>query len=198
MCRFIETIKIIDGKPVNIEFHQKRVNETLRKFFGSKTELDLQNIFETVGVESKKLLKCKIVYSKSIHTIQINEYKKKIISEIRLVNSGTLIYNYKFENRDELNSLLKKSLADEVIIIKNNHLADTSYSNIVFQDGNKFLTPSTPLLNGTKRQKLLSDGLIIEAELLKSDLKFFSYFYLINAMLDIEESNRLPIGIIKI
>jgi 4-amino-4-deoxychorismate lyase len=87
--------------------------------------------------------------------------------------------------------------ADEILIIKNGFVTDTSFSNIVFFDGIKWITPSTYLLNGTQRQQLLQQGAIIEEEIRPSDLKHFRFAKLINAMLDLETSPSIDILIIE-
>ncbi|HON17298.1 MAG TPA: chorismate-binding protein, partial [Spirochaetota bacterium] len=60
-------------------------------------------------------------------------------------------------------------------------------ANIAFYDGEKWLTPTKPLLYGTKREYLLEEGKIVEEEISTRDIKFFYKVSLINAMLDLEE-----------
>jgi 4-amino-4-deoxychorismate lyase len=87
--------------------------------------------------------------------------------------------------------------ADDILIIKNGFITDTSFSNIAFFDGTQWFTPFTYLLNGTQRQHLLRQGAIVETEITPSDLKQFRYAKLINAMLDLETSPLIDIQNIR-
>lgn len=82
---------------------------------------------------------------------------------------------------------------EELIIVKNGIITDTSYANLVFYNGKEWHTPSRPLLQGTKRQKLIDEGKIKEREIRVHDLKKFTKCSLINAMLDIGEI-ELPVN----
>ena len=99
--------------------------------------------------------------------------------------------------RSQAFSYLKDAVnEDEIIIVQNGQITDTSYSNLVFFDGEKWITPTTYLLNGTMRQSLLQTKQIIEKPIQVEDLNRFESFKLINAMMDLEESPELPISII--
>lgn len=197
MSHFIETIKIENGKAKNLFYHQQRMNKTIKDFFGANIFPDLATLISNQNFDKSKLLKCRILYSKGIHEIQFEEYKKKIIKRIKAVECNTIVYNYKYENRNELKALLSAAETDEIIIIKNGEITDTSYSNLVFEKNNNLLTPANPLLKGTKRQKLIDEGIIREEQVLCDNIKNFDFFYMINSMLELEESNRLPIEIIE-
>jgi 4-amino-4-deoxychorismate lyase len=79
------------------------------------------------------------------------------------------------------------SYADEVIIIKNGCVTDTSYTNICFFDGKEWLTPDTPLLQGTMRRYLLDKGVIREVRIRRKDIQYFKKVSLINAMMELGE-----------
>jgi 4-amino-4-deoxychorismate lyase len=86
------------------------------------------------------------------------------------------------------NLLAKKENCDDILIINNGRVTDTSYCNVVFSDGEKFLTSSTPLLRGTKREKLIREKIIKEEEITLKDLRLFKKAILINAMIDIDDN----------
>jgi 4-amino-4-deoxychorismate lyase len=67
-------------------------------------------------------------------------------------------------------------------------------SNLVFFDGTRWLTPSTPLLPGTCRERLLSDGKISERRIRQEDLYLYQGVKLINAMRELDEEEFIPIG----
>jgi len=193
MCRLIESIKVFDKKLFNIEYHNKRMNNSRRILFNCNDEIDLSTIIKIPENLDNRLYKCRLIYSKEIESIEFVPYVKKNINTIKIVENNFIDYTHKFENRDELNKMLLESNADEIIIIKNNFITDASFANIVFSDGIIFVTPSTPLLKGTKREKLLNEGIIREEELRKNDITKFKFFYLINSMLGIDDENKISI-----
>lgn len=196
MCRFIETIKISNLLIQNLDFHQRRLEKTISKFFPSINKFDLAELIKLPKLDSNKIYKCRIIYSNTIHEISFVEYKRKIIQSVKKVFNNEIEYSFKFENRDLINFLLKNSGADEIIIVKNGFITDTSFSNIIFDDGKSLFTPSRPLLFGTKLDFLMQTNTINQTEIKVNDLKFFKSFYLINSMLDLVEMNKYPIQII--
>ena len=60
----------------------------------------------------------------------------------RLIEDNKISYSYKYTTRGSLNELLtKRERYDEILIVKKGFITDTSYSNIIFFDGIKWLTP---------------------------------------------------------
>ena len=119
------------------------------------------------------------------------------INSLQIVKADDIDYSYKYEDRSKLQKLLCKCRADDVVIIKNGLVTDTSYSNIVLSKGYKFFTPTSFLLSGTKRQKLLADEVIEEAEITIGDLGKYEKIYLINSMMDLDEQQGIPVEKIK-
>ena len=63
----------------------------------------------------------------------------------------------------KLNSLFQiRQDKDDILIVKNGLLTDTSIANIALYDGNDWYTPLHPLLKGTKRAELLDKGVLKE------------------------------------
>jgi len=60
------------------------------------------------------------------------------------------------------------------------------------KDGFLF-TPSTPLLRGTKREKLIREGIIIEKKIHIDSLSDYKRIFLINAFRDINFDNYVDI-----
>ena len=97
----------------------------------------------------------------------------------------TIDYTYKSTNREELNSLYaQRETADDILVVRNGYLTDTSISNIALYDGNTWFTPSCPLLKGIKRAELLDKHLIQEKEILHTQLGSYFRIMLFNAMID--------------
>jgi 4-amino-4-deoxychorismate lyase len=112
-----------------------------------------------------------------------------------MVVDNEIDYQFKYTDRARLEELKRRTKADEILIVKNGYITDTSFSNIIFFDWeNKWVTPATPLLKGTKRKELLEKGMIHEKEIRPYDLKDFTKARLINAMLDIEDGEEIETG----
>lgn len=195
MSQFIESIKIFNDKFYNIEFHNKRFNETLKEFYDINEDLDLSNLISIPSnLKSNQVYKCRIGYSNKIDTIEFIPYKIRNIKTLRLVEDNEIDYKYKYFNKNDFEKLLINCKADDILIIKNGLVTDTSFSNVIFLNGFKWITPKSYLLNGTKRQQLLKDGIISSKVIRKQDIKQFKYAKLINAMLDIEDSPYVEIN----
>lgn len=131
----------------------------------------------------KGVYKCRVSYSREIEKVEFEAYTPKEINSFKLVESD-IDYSLKYADRSELLNLYRqRGAADEIIIVKNGLITDTSYSNLIFFNGNKWLTPKSPLLFGIQRERLLREGKIQEADITAADLVNFESVMVVNAML---------------
>jgi 4-amino-4-deoxychorismate lyase len=145
------------------------------------------------------MYKCKVSYSSSINEIEIIPYQKRIIKSLRLVKDNTISYDHKYSDRSHLLELLaKRGDCDDILIVKNGYITDTSFSNIVFFDGDKWVTPARPLLRGTMRESLLKTNYIEETDILVNDLKKFTIARLVNAMLPFRTATDIKLQNIRL
>ena len=193
MYRFIESIKVEDQKIFLLEQHQHRVNETFAHF-GKEGSLDLAKIFKNLAHDEDGLYKLRIVYDldKNYKT-QLIPYAIPEIESFQLVENNCFDYPFKFEERKEFEKMKAKAKSEEIIIVKNNHITDTSYTNLLFLKGKEWFTPSTYLLNGVQRQFLLKNKKIKETEITLQNMREFSHFQLINALNDFDDMFVYPI-----
>lgn len=196
MCLLLESIKIHNKQLCNIEFHNSRFNKARQELFDIEEVMDIKTLVNIPPNLDYLTYKCRIVYDIEIRSIEFIPYKKKKIRSLRLMRNDSIEYNYKYFDRKIFEQMLQNPGADEILIVKNGKITDTSYSNIVLFDGQKWVTPSEPLLKGTKREYLLFTGQITEEEINVDDIRLFKCAKLINAMLDIEDQE--PIKISKI
>ncbi len=189
MCRFIETMKLQDGAISNLDMHQLRVNRTFAHFYPGYDISDLQKKIEIPHTHAEGLFKCRVVYDRYDFKFEFKDQKRLLIKSLKVIESPDHIdYTYKYENRSDLIDLYnQKGEADDIIISVNGRPTDSFYCNLVFFDGENWLTPKTPLLSGTMRQSLLERGEIIEADIKTESLKNFEKVSLINSMLDLRE-----------
>lgn len=197
MSQFIESIRIEDQKIFLLDLHQQRVNQTFAHF-GKEGSIDLDAIYTNLKHDEDGLYKLKLTYDldKNFKT-QMIPYAISEIDNFHLVENNSYDYSFKFEDRKELEKMKIKSKAAEIIIIKNNHITDASYANLLFKKGKEWFTPKTFLLNGVQRQHLLKTKKIKEAEITVQNLKEYSHFQLINAMIDFDDMFIYPLSTIK-
>lgn len=194
MSQFIESIKIEDKKIFLLDLHQKRVDDTFAHF-GKESSINLAEIFKNLEHDEDGLYKLRISYDldKNFRT-QLIPYAISEISNFQLVVNNIYDYSFKFEDRKELEKMLRHAKSSEIIIVKNNHITDTSFSNLLFKKGKEWFTPSTYLLNGVQRQYLLKNKKIKEAEITLQNIAEYSHFQIINAMNDFDDMFIYPIA----
>lgn len=182
---FIETIRLANGQLSNIRFHNHRLNHTREVCFGEKEQWNLAQLIDIQKVYHKGLFKCRVTYGEKIEKIEFEPYRPRLVQSLRLLTDNTIEYHFKYQNRARLNALFaQRGDADDVLIIKNGFVTDTSYANIVFWNGEQWITPDTFLLAGTQRTRLLEEEVIVEQKIRAQDLPKYSHARLINSMLD--------------
>ncbi len=186
MCLFIETIRIEEGVICNLAYHNRRMNETRTALFGQLPPLDLSDYI--TPPQNKGRIKCRVVFREKIEEITYAPYTVRGIKSLQLVHSDTIDYHLKSTNRDMLNTLFSQRCdQDDVLIVKKGLLTDTSFTNIALFDGEKWYTPSTPLLEGTQRAYLLEQGMVDLRQIEASYLHLYHKIALFNAMIPFGE-----------
>ncbi len=185
MCRLLETIRVLEGQPLHLEFHHQRVNRTRRELFGLDTNLPLEQIRIprecTIGT-----WKLRVVYDTEIRSVVWEPYVRRMVKSVKVVTADDLDYGFKYEDRSRLEELaLQKAGCDDILILRKGLVTDTSYANVAFLDPEgHWITPDRPLLPGTCRARLLAKGNLQEARITSSDIRAFKSMTLLNAMLD--------------
>jgi 4-amino-4-deoxychorismate lyase len=186
MSQFFETIKLLDGKLHLLDLHSKRLNATREAFFENVKPLDLEKHLELPCSYASGLYKVKLVYSKYLESMDIEEYHIKDHKVVALVEDSSVNYKYKFLDRGVLTKDLREGI-DDVIFVKNGELTDATYSNLALFDGQDWFSPQSCLLEGVKRTALLNEGKIRLKPILAEDLSSFQKIAFINAMRDFEK-----------
>ncbi len=193
MCQFIETIRIEKGRPQNLKYHQSRFDKTV-KDYSLNLNLRLESLCCIDKLDDRQIYKCRVVYGNSGYTFNIEEYNRREIKSIKVVYDDFITYKYKFLNRNAINELfLQKAEADDILIVKNNIITDTSYCNVAFLNNESWFTPRSPLLKGTMRDSLLYQRQIIEKDIYINEIEEYSKMALFNAMIDWENKICIPI-----
>ncbi len=194
--KLLETIKYQNGQFYNLEFHEERMRIARKSIFGLVDPVNLKSLLQSFQqTDSKNIFKCRIVYDIKIDSVEFIEYNKPSISRLKVVEDNEIEYNHKFLNRKDIDELFQtRQSADDIIIIKNKFVSDSSYANLLFYNGSRWLTPSRPLLMGTQRASLLSENKITTADIHISHIESFKKVRLINAMISFEDELDINIS----
>lgn len=205
MCLLFETICVLDGKPQHLHYHQLRMRNALTNLFAEHAQLqrliqqekcellNIDSIISEMQIPISGKFKIKIVYSTQLEESSFQEYAPRNANSFQLVNCDNINYSHKFSDRSLLNSLFsQRGVADDVIIVKNGCIADTSIANIVFFDGKNLITPIAPILAGTHRARLIDEGIVKLGIIRPKDLNTYESFFTINAM-SLPEPELIPI-----
>ena len=209
MCRFIETICVIDGEPLAIDAHRARVRRTLRACWGGAAGHRVDSAAHAVleqalaaalndgpnaGAARTKL---RLVYRvppendgepPAVEELELLSYRVPPITTLRVVDGGEITYSLKYHNRRALHRLYElRDGCDDVLIVRDGLLTDSSYCNIALYDAGRCITPATPLLAGTRRARLLQAGRLVAADIPVQSIERYSHVALFNAMIDLGE-----------
>ena len=177
----VETISVIDGKALHLWYHQERLNVSQKALFESFTPIHLNKIIKPPS--SSGQLKCRVIYAEDLIDVSFSTYHEKEIKSLKIIESD-IDYSFKYCNRDELNELYaKREDADDILIVKNGLITDSSFANVAFWDGFKWITPKLPLLKGTTRERLIKNGFLVQRDIYIDEIKKFNSFALMNAMI---------------
>lgn len=190
--KFVETIKIQNGVPDNLERHMARFRRTSAHFLGKP--LAFPDLTPHIPAP-RGLFKARIVYGEAVEQIEVLPYVPRVIRALRLVESEPFDYGYKSLDRARIDALyLRKGEADDILIAVEGRVCDTSYTNVLFSDGRRLYTPDTCLLNGTRRQQLIAGGVVVERPVRVEDIPSFERILLVNAMMDLTDAISLPVS----
>lgn len=182
MTQLLETIKCVDGQAHNLMWHQQRFNQTRQQLFACRQVLDLSAIF--AHAPETGMYRCRVLYQQQIEKVEFIPYQIPQYKRFKLIEANDVDYSFKYADRQAINHLTaQKQQADDIIIIKNQLVTDSSIANLAFWNGQVWLTPEKPLLHGTTRARLLAENKIVPANIDVTMIKQFKTIALLNALL---------------
>jgi 4-amino-4-deoxychorismate lyase len=199
MCRLLETIKIKDRRVFALDRHNDRANRSRRALFGSRDSLDLGLSLDAAQIiPPGGLVRCRVLFAEQVERVEYHPYRLPVISSLLIVHADDIDYRYKFEDRRALSELFsRRGAADEILIVRDGLVTDTSISNVVCFDGERYVTPARPLLDGTKRAALLESGAVSPADISIDDLGKYMKVLLVNSLIDLEDDVSVPVSAIR-
>lgn len=198
MYPLFESIKVVDGQLINLEWHQVRMDRSRNKLFASQTRLDLKDHLSVPTGYQKGIVKCRVSYGQNWGPVVYTRYNARIIRNLQQIDCRCFEYNLKYRNRAQLEHIFSlRAGCDEVLITIDGQVTDTSYSNVVCFDGSSWITPDKPLLEGTQRARLLAGGVIKTGKIDISCIANFEKLVLINAMLEFDPERFISPGDVR-
>lgn len=191
MVSLIETLCIENGRIRNLEYHNQRFNSSREALFGETGTISHANLAQLIRIPGDLgpgIYRCRVRYGHEIEEVEFLPHRPRIIRSLKIVRADDIEYSFKYADRTQLKKLFaQKGTCDEILIIKHGFVTDTSISNVVFRtkDGS-WITPDTPLLNGTMRMWLLEARRITEVPVRPEDLPGYTGARLINCMRDLD------------
>lgn len=185
---FVETIRINRGRAERLPLHAARMEHTMREFFPDTPTIGSDQledyIYNNVYPTENGIMKCRIVYAQSPLSIVLEPYTVREVRSLKLVDGADIDYTYKSTDRTPLTNLFSlRGGADDVLIVKDGRITDTSIGNVALLIRGKWLTPATPLLKGTRRKALLDEGVVEEGDIRPDDIQDCKSIMVFNAMI---------------
>lgn len=174
-----ETICCIDGAAQHLAYHQARLDHALQTL-GANEKIDLAS---SINPPEEGMYRCRFVWNPLNTSIEFIPYTPRSITSLTLIYDDTIEYSLKYSDRQHLNTLFElRGECDDVVIVKNSLLSDTTIANLALKIDGQWYTPESPLLEGTTRARLLDEGFLLTAPLSPSDLANASSIAIMNAM----------------
>ena len=159
---FLETILVEEGKAPFLQWHQLRLDRTLRRH-GIAAVYRLDALLVPPG---EGCWRCRVVYDAQKVAVECLPYTPRTVTTLRAIHDEAIVYRDKTTGRGALEALFaRRGDADDVLIVQGGLVTDTTIANVACLIGGRWLTPAKPLLEGTARARLLSEGKLTEADI---------------------------------
>ncbi|MBK9292099.1 MAG: aminotransferase class IV [Bacteroidetes bacterium] len=193
----LESIRCEDGRFPLLNAHQERIARSVERLWPGEPIPSLAAHLKAHPAPGSGLFKCRILYGKTLSAPDYQPYVLKPPKQLKLIEDNTIDYALKWADRNHLNHLFGlRGACDDVLIVRDGLITDTTYCNIAFLSDGSWFTPALPLLAGVRRNDLLDKGIIRLMEIPVAGLPAFSHFKVFNAMIGWEDSEPQPIGMV--
>lgn len=194
----LETIKWEGGRFHNLAGHQQRLEKSHLAVFGAPTCINLAQALRppSRNLAASTRYKVRVCYQQQgIARITWLPYTPRAVRSLKLLPLPEHYdYAHKYADRRVLDELYaQRGHADDVLLLRDGWLTDTSYANVALYDGQRWLTPKSPLLEGTQRALLIAQNTITPQDIHQSDIPHFQSVKIINAMLDFHSTAPISV-----
>ncbi len=96
MCLLLESIKVSEGKGQNLAYHQQRLDASQKALFGADSDpIVISSALNTSQLNPATVYKARLVYGRTLESVEFQPYQMKKVSVIRLINCGSFSYGFK-------------------------------------------------------------------------------------------------------
>ena len=177
----LETICIKNGSIQHLSLHQARLDRSRAALFDEYEPIDLSAHLHPPSGEG--ILKCRVLYAQKLLDVTYEPYRPRTVRRLKPIEAA-IDYAHKYSDREALDDLFaRRGDADDVLIVRNGLVTDTSVANVAFLKNRRWYTPRDPLLRGTTRERLVRSGFLIPREIPLAEIESFEAFALLNAMI---------------
>ncbi|MDF5689927.1 aminotransferase class IV [Aquirufa aurantiipilula] len=192
MPTFLETVHVLDGELLHLDYHQKRINDVFQNFYPTSPILNIYDYLAHVEIPQQGSFRARLVYSTQWEFHEFIAYQEKNIKRLAIVNTGDYEYQYKYADRSHLlKKVAEHPEADDIIFSKQGKLQDSSIANLAFKKGDKWFTPKEPLHWGTTRRRLIDEKILEEIDIWETELSDYSHICLINVFRPLSDHHAL-------
>jgi 4-amino-4-deoxychorismate lyase len=152
-------------------------------FPAAQFSIELESELSKTNFPKQGLYKCRLIYDTEIKLIEFHAYHPPVIQSLKILPTQIPSLPYKLTDRANYQAAFaQRGDCDDVLLVKNGLLTDTSYCNIALFDGVNWVTPKTPLIIGVNREQLLSENKIFGKDIFLSEIQQYSFISLFNAL----------------
>jgi 4-amino-4-deoxychorismate lyase len=140
------------------------------------------------------LFKVRVTYGRELESIDVDPYLRRPVQQVELVAADGLDYRFKYADRRNLDALRHNlAIGCQPLIVQHGQITDATYANVCLFDGERWLTPEKPLLQGTARTAALAAGQVLPAAITAQDFRGgkYSKMKLINCMALFSEAQEI-------
>lgn len=205
--KIYEVIRVIEGRPIFLQEHFDRMNESIRlsqtdgklfynEFKNSIRLLIKENSFKNINIRVSYYFKHEPVTL--LYLIESYYPSKKEFAEgihtvtVKMERTNPNIKSFQKDLKDNVARIMEKNNAFEAILINHDDtVSEGSRSNVFFVKDNKIITsPDDAVLLGVTRSKVISicehNSIIVEKRIINfRDLKYFDAAFITGTSNDV-------------
>jgi len=166
---------------LHLPWHNMRFRRSRRELLGVRDSLELGEVLGKLPPDG--VWRCRVLYGYSVGKVEILPYRPKRWKRLAMADfHGD--YTYKYADRKIFDDILENFPGmDDLILCREGLVTDTTVANIALRKGNVWYTPSSPILRGTTRERLLEKKFLKEDDIPCSAIGSYDELALMNAMI---------------
>lgn len=194
----LESIRIHDGTPELLTYHQQRMNRTRKAYYPKSPVIKLAALIKRLELPETGTHKLRLEYDSKVRRQEIIPYASRPVNSIRIIDADDVRYGKKYADRTTIKKYFeRRGEHDDILMIQRGHVTDTSYANVALYDGTHWYTPAWPLLRGTRREMLVENGTLRPSVIRERDLVNFEKLRMVNALLPWGDGPELSMDHVK-